>query len=234
MADPTPTPPAETPQTDPFAPGLKTSEGKMAAVGMVLAVIATVGPPILDALSKISDTYPQIHTLAALVSVGGLLVGGLVSLGYGKRRNDIKVAIINAGTTPKGFIDMRVLFAMLCLTLLFASGCAAVAGTSADSGKVQVSKDVACQTVLSAAQADGTQSNVTTCDVPQAKDASGNCSMIAIETGKVTVGSAGGHPVQCEVSVKASAAACRQTISTTCTWSAPPKAEAPPKAASST
>lgn len=116
----------------------------------------------------------------------------------------------------------RLLRILFLAAVAFAPGCKTISGSSGSTGKVQVTKDAACQATLGEADANGVQVSTLTCDVPQLKDSAGNCTMVGLDTGQVTVGSSKGKPVKCEVSVKASEVACRAVITTTCTWSAPP------------
>lgn len=118
--------------TDPLAPGLATTEGKLAAVAGALGVAGAVVPVLWTALSDLATTYPQIRWLAAAVSVLSVLWTVLGAMGYAKQRTALKVAAIQVG---KG---------AAVLLLIGATGCAALSHVSGSTGSLDLGKGYVC------------------------------------------------------------------------------------------
>jgi hypothetical protein len=115
------------PRTDPLAPGLKTTEGIAAFATLALTILAAVVPPLWDALSSLSKTFPEVHYIASALSVVGLLGSVIVALGYGKQRASIKAAAVMGGSQA-GFVGLRLLVGLAVLAVLGLVACAAMKG----------------------------------------------------------------------------------------------------------
>jgi len=85
------------PQTDPRAKGLYTSEGRAATVAMVMSVLSMVVPTLVTFFTDLQAKFPQWSWVAPILGVLGLVGTVLTSLGYGKQRTAVKLALIQGG-----------------------------------------------------------------------------------------------------------------------------------------
>ncbi len=87
---------------NPLAPGVSTSEGKIAIVFMALSTLGVVAPGLLEMFTNLRDAHPQSAALATAASIVSLIVGALVATGYAKQRTTLKVAALNGTDVPVG------------------------------------------------------------------------------------------------------------------------------------
>jgi uncharacterized membrane protein YeaQ/YmgE (transglycosylase-associated protein family) len=77
-----------------ITPGPQTSEGKIAIVTVVLGILGTITPALLEMFTSLKDAYPNSAVLATVASVVGMLVTLLTALGYIKARSSLKETVI--------------------------------------------------------------------------------------------------------------------------------------------
>ncbi|MDP9468546.1 MAG: hypothetical protein M3P32_07410 [Chloroflexota bacterium] len=212
------------PASDPLAPGLKTTEGKAALYALILTGLAAVVPPLWTALSNLSAIWPEVHYLAAAVSVVGVIGGVLVTLGYGKQRATIKAAALAApvkvivSAEQRGFARLAIMLGLLVL-LTVVAGCASFSKVNGSTGPVDLGKGVTCSITVGVTDLTAcTKASSQVCEFPLPRDAAGAC---LLDASKLDIPFSPGTGWKCVTSAAPGATPCTKMIATNCATAVP-------------